>query len=128
MSDELLMQLTSNSNPTDNSSLTTKLAKLEARMAGKGSSSSAPSIANASQKLPLGPTPTMEAMQGVMYSSDSDEDVRFSFDILIKSSFFLKKKPYFGKLELGIFTRKKFLFVYFLYFENLDLFIIWNVM
>ncbi|KMZ67541.1 Protein kinase superfamily protein [Zostera marina] len=74
MSDELLMQLTSNSNPTDNSSLTNKLAKLEARMAGKGSASSVPSPANASQKLPVGSTPTMEAMQGVMYSSDSDED------------------------------------------------------
>lgn len=88
MSDELLMQLTSNSNPTDNSSLTNKLAKLEARMAGKGSASSVPSQANASQKLPVGSTPTMEAMQGVMYSSDSDEDVRFSFHLRIISTIF----------------------------------------
>ncbi|KAG6535022.1 hypothetical protein ZIOFF_008939 [Zingiber officinale] len=69
MSDDIVMQLSSNSNPSD-PSLPTKLAKLEARMAGKSSSSL--TIQSAWQST----TPPMRfpEQEELLDSSSSDDD------------------------------------------------------
>ena len=67
MSDEVLMHLSSNSNPSD-SNLPIKIAKLEARMAGKTTS-------NASQSYSSVKFGQSEELSEPSTSSDSDNDV-----------------------------------------------------
>ncbi|MQM03743.1 hypothetical protein Taro_036529, partial [Colocasia esculenta] len=80
MSDEVLMQLSSNSNPSD-PLLPTKLAKLEARMAGKATpsaptpSASSPWQSSASS-VQFGPP---EELPEASTSSDSDNDIGEEF-------------------------------------------------
>ncbi|XP_042385679.1 serine/threonine-protein kinase TOUSLED-like isoform X1 [Zingiber officinale] len=72
MSDDIVMQLSSSSSPPD-PSLPTKLAKLEARMAGKSSSSL--TIQSAWQSPPPPPPPPMRfAEQEELPDSSSDDD------------------------------------------------------
>lgn len=67
------MHFSSNSNQSD-SSLPTKLAKLEARMAGKGPSSAAPVQAHW-QSAPTAKFGGMPDCTEALSSSDSDDDV-----------------------------------------------------
>ncbi|KAJ0966358.1 hypothetical protein J5N97_027496 [Dioscorea zingiberensis] len=67
MSDDVLMQLSSNSNPSDRS----KLAKLEARMVGKSSSS--PSV-QSSWQMPSSVKFGAEELPDSLSSSDSEDD------------------------------------------------------
>ncbi|XP_074576595.1 serine/threonine-protein kinase TOUSLED-like [Curcuma longa] len=69
MSDDIVMQLSSNSNPSD-PSLPTKLAKLEARMAGKSSSSL--TIQSVRQSTP--PPMRFPEQEELLDSSSSDDD------------------------------------------------------
>ncbi|RWR85434.1 Protein kinase domain-containing protein [Cinnamomum micranthum f. kanehirae] len=72
-SDDMLMHFSSNSNQSD-SSLPTKLAKLEARMAGKGSSSA---VAPVQAQWQSGSAVKFEGMKDCadpLSSSDSDDD------------------------------------------------------
>ncbi|RZR88421.1 hypothetical protein BHM03_00015995 [Ensete ventricosum] len=71
MSDDIVMQLSSSSSPSD-PSLPTKLAKLEARMAGKSSSSL--TIQSAWQPAPPPPIKFVE-QEELPDSSSSDDDV-----------------------------------------------------
>ncbi|KAH7675262.1 Non-specific serine/threonine protein kinase protein [Dioscorea alata] len=68
MSDDVLMQLSSNSNPSDRS----KLAKLEARMVGKSSSSS-PAVQSTWQ-MPSSVKFGTEELPDSLSSSDSEDD------------------------------------------------------
>ncbi|KAJ6827076.1 serine/threonine-protein kinase TOUSLED [Iris pallida] len=72
MADDIVMHLSSNSSNPSDPSLPTKLAKLEARMAGKSSSSPSPSL----QPPPPPPPPPSKfgAPEEVESSSDSDDD------------------------------------------------------
>lgn len=78
MSDDIVMQLSSNSNPSD-PSLPTKLAKLEARMAGKSSSSL--TIQSVRQSTP--PPMRFPEQEELLDSSSSDDDVSPSLHILL---------------------------------------------
>jgi hypothetical protein len=87
MADDIVLQLSakSNSNPSD-PSLPARLAKLEARMAGKSSSSSSPSVQTGwpSQlvaALPPPPPPPVEFMEQeeLPESSSDDDDVSPSY-------------------------------------------------
>ncbi|XP_042451662.1 serine/threonine-protein kinase TOUSLED-like isoform X1 [Zingiber officinale] len=69
MSDDIVMQLSSNSNPSD-PSLPTKLAKLEARMAGKSSSSLTIQSAWQSTTPPI----RFPEQEELLDSSSSDDD------------------------------------------------------
>lgn len=81
MSDDIVMQLSSSSSPPD-PSLPTKLAKLEARMAGKSSSSL--TIQSAWQSPP--PPPMRFAEQEELPdSSSSDDDVSTNPTLLLTS-------------------------------------------
>ncbi|PKA62125.1 Serine/threonine-protein kinase TOUSLED [Apostasia shenzhenica] len=71
MSDDIVMHLSSNSNPAD-PSLPSKLAKLEARMVGKSSSS--PAIQSGWQPVPSVKYEGVEDFQASSLSSDSDDD------------------------------------------------------
>eukprot|EP00262_Sarcandra_glabra_P008195 TRINITY_DN2150_c0_g1_i1.p1 TRINITY_DN2150_c0_g1~~TRINITY_DN2150_c0_g1_i1.p1 ORF type:complete len:314 (+),score=74.13 TRINITY_DN2150_c0_g1_i1:146-1087(+) len=73
MSDEMLMHFSANSNQSDPSSLPTKLAKLEARMAGKGSPSTWQQSVTSSK---FGAT---EELADSSTSSDSDDDIGGEF-------------------------------------------------
>uniref|UniRef100_A0A1D1ZB35 Serine/threonine-protein kinase TOUSLED n=1 Tax=Anthurium amnicola TaxID=1678845 RepID=A0A1D1ZB35_9ARAE len=75
MSDEVLMHLSSNSNPSD-PSLPTKLAKLEARMAGKGTSSTPVQSASTTWQSPASLNfGRSEELPEPSTSSDSDNDI-----------------------------------------------------
>lgn len=78
MSDDVLMQLSSNSNPSDRS----KLAKLEARMVGKSSSSSSPAVQSTWQ-MPSSVKFGTEELPDSLSSSDSEDDVSY---FLIRSN------------------------------------------
>ena len=80
MSDDVLMRFSSNSSNQSDHSLPTKIAKLEARMVGKASST-APS----SQQSNWLPVPSAgrfggaaDDLTGPSTSSDSDDDVRLN--------------------------------------------------
>lgn len=86
-SDDMLMHFSSNSNQSD-SSLPTKLAKLEARMAGKGSSSA---VAPVQAQWQSGSAVKFEGMKDCadpLSSSDSDDDdVSYLSHVLILQIF-----------------------------------------
>ncbi|XP_031493284.1 serine/threonine-protein kinase TOUSLED isoform X2 [Nymphaea colorata] len=91
MSEEVLMHLSSNSNQSD-PSLTSKLAKLEARMAGKAASSvqtSWPSVSSAPKAEGADDAPETSP------SSDSDDDI--VEDFLIQPN--INKRPRFQEEE-----------------------------
>ncbi|CAN6439935.1 unnamed protein product [Victoria cruziana] len=91
MSEEVLMHLSSNSNQSD-PSLTSKLAKLEARMAGKGASSVQapwPSVSSAPRAEGADDVPETSP------SSDSDDDIVEEF--LIQPN--ISKRPRFQEDE-----------------------------
>lgn len=82
MSDDMLVHFSSNSSNQSDQSLPTKIAKLEARMVGKASSTVATTLSSAQQStwssVPSaakfgGPA---EDLTGPSTSSDSDDDVR----------------------------------------------------
>ncbi|XP_042379764.1 serine/threonine-protein kinase TOUSLED-like isoform X2 [Zingiber officinale] len=78
MSDDIVMQLSSSSSPPD-PSLPTKLAKLEARMAGKSSSSLTIQSAWQSPPPPPPPPPMRFAEQEELPDSSSDDDTGEEF-------------------------------------------------
>ncbi|KAI3988534.1 hypothetical protein MKX01_026348 [Papaver californicum] len=75
MSDDLFLQFSSNSSNQSDPSLPTKLAKLEARMAGKGATPVQPTWPSASK---FGAAEEL-AMAEQSYSSDSEEDTGAQF-------------------------------------------------
>jgi tousled-like kinase len=84
MSDDMLMHFSSNSSNQSDQSLPTKIAKLEARMAGKVSSvCPAPHVQlqQQQQKQPIwssvSPGPRFGPPEELAESSDSDDDVSF---------------------------------------------------
>ena len=84
MSDDMLMHFSSNSSNQSDQSLPTKIAKLEARMAGKVSSVyPAPPVQlqQQQQKQPIwssvSPGPRFGPPEELAESSDSDDDVSF---------------------------------------------------
>lgn len=81
MSDDMFIHFSSNSSNQSDQSLPTKIAKLEARLVGKGSGSGSSSVAPPAQAQPIWPS-TSAAKFGVAEnlaepstSSDSDDDV-----------------------------------------------------
>jgi len=81
MSDDMFIHFSSNSSNQSDQSLPTKIAKLEARLVGKGSVSGASSVVPPAQTQPTWPS-TSSAKFGVAEnlaepstSSDSDDDV-----------------------------------------------------
>lgn len=77
-SDDMLMHFSSNSNQSD-SSLPTKLAKLEARMAGKGSSSSSAPVQAQRQSMSSATFGGVVNCAEPSTSSDSDDDIGGEF-------------------------------------------------
>jgi len=78
MSDDMLVHFSSNSSNQSDQSLPTKIAKLEARMVGKGSSTASqqqgwPSVSSAGKFSGV----AAEEMVEPCSSSDSDDDVSF---------------------------------------------------
>ncbi|KAF1889886.1 hypothetical protein Lal_00025216 [Lupinus albus] len=103
MSDDMLMQFSSNSSNQSDQSLPTKIAKLEARMVGRGSS-------NASQQSTRSPAPSpaakfagvAENMVEPSTSSDSDDDNGGEFLIQANT---LKRKKHEEHATSNVFER-----------------------
>lgn len=83
MSDDMLVHFASNSSNQSDQSLPTKMAMLEARMAGKASSISSqqPVRLSVSSAVKFG-GPAEEIVEPSSTSSDSDDDVSFFYAFL----------------------------------------------
>lgn len=99
MSDDLFLQFSSNSSNQSDPSLPTKLAKLEARMAGKGAT---PVQASWSSVNKFGAAEEL-AMPEQSYSSDSEEDVS-TFYFIFAETVYRLSFPCLALLSLFVFS------------------------